>query len=567
MRSKWMIILILIGGATIGSALFAEAIGLDNDPGWGKGRIALLLSGFLLIGWSAIYSRHANWISSKAAGIQIYFSKIFSRPLILFQSYWHTVVVAILVILVYIWFASSGTWTHWDSPTRYYAELAISFEEGNLYLRTEPNPELLNLPNPHDPSARQGIEYPADYSLYGGRYYLYWGPVPALLLLPIHSFIYKKVGDLFLAFGFICGIFFLQSLLSAIVWNRFFYELPKWMLSLSIFILGLTIPWTSMLINEPSGRIYEAAISGAQFFLMAGFLVAVIAYTRPHPPTSLLILTGALWALAIGTRLILALPVGFMLFMVIYRLWKAISMTSAKFTVKLISLGLPLVLGFICLGWYNWARFGSIMETGFSYGLASTDLQRYHDDLFSSVYIIQNLYNYMLNPPVSTAQFPYLHPQEGVESAILPFFSLPEIYKTNAITGLLFITPFTVFAVLSVVFLIMKFPRNALSKSVTKPSDKDLFNWILASLSGACFFAFCFLLIFFWAAMRYMGDFMPSFILVGVFGFWQGYQILNQRPVYQRIYITTGILLAITGMIMTVVLSLSLQEYGLRGFY
>ena len=38
-----------IGVVLLGMAIFAEQIGIDNDPGWGKGRMIILGLGIILI--------------------------------------------------------------------------------------------------------------------------------------------------------------------------------------------------------------------------------------------------------------------------------------------------------------------------------------------------------------------------------------------------------------------------------------------------------------------------------------------------------------------------------------
>jgi len=562
MRIKSVIFFLLIGGAIIGAAFFAEAIGLDNDPGWGRGRIAILVFGILIIACGIFYYFYADIVLSAFRKTLTLISQNTAGLLKLLRGYWYTFPVFIFVILVYIWFASSGSWTNWVSPTRYYADLANSFKQGKLHLSTRPDSTLLDLPDPYDPLAREHVAFPIDYSLYNGKFYLYWGPVPALLLVTISPFIYGRVGDLYLVFSFVCGIFSCQFLLAITVWDRFFRDLPKWILPLSILMLGLTAPWTYVLINEPNGRVYEAAILGAQFFLMGGFLTAVIAVSKPTPASLTLLLTGSLWALAIGTRLVMVVPIGFMSLMVAYRIWKTSSISPMNFAVKLISLGLPIVLCLVFLGWYNLARFGSVTETGFSYALAGVNLQQHHNDLFSPIYIMQNLYNYILKPPTSSAQFPFLHPK----NALLPFYSLPDAYGTNPVTGLLFIAPFSLFAILPAVTLFIKTRRNTSSNSIRKDNSNDLLDWIITSLVGAFFLAFFLLLIFFWAAMRYLGDFMPAIIMVSVFGFWQGYQLLGQRPVNRRIYSIIGIIFAIAGIVISILLSISVKHLGFHGF-
>jgi hypothetical protein len=374
-----------------------------------------------------------------------------------------------------------------------------------------------------------------------------------------------KVGDLYLVFSFVCGIFFCQSLLAMTIWDRFMGDQPKWILPLSILMLGLTAPWTYMLIIEPNGASTKQPFPGAQFFLTAGFLIAVVAFNKTVHPAFSLTIIGFLWALAIGTRLVMALPIGFLILMIAYRIWKTTHPSPLSFALKLISLSLPPMLCLVCLGWYNWVRFGSVTETGFSYALAGVNLQKYQNDLFSPVYVIQNFYNYAFKPPTSIGHFPFLLPEQGIKTELFRFYALPEIYETSPVTGLLFIAPFTVFVIVPIITLLMKAKRNTSSKWLERDNVNDLLDWIVTSLLGAYAFAFCFLLIFFWAAMRYLGDFMPALTIASLLGFWQGHKLLAQRPIHQRIYSSLGVILAITSLVMNILLSISVQQLGRAG--
>lgn len=538
------VVFFLVGGAVIAAAVFAEAIGLDNDPGWGKGRIAILVFGVFVIAWGIFYSLYTDAVLSISHKIQADAPQYIQRLLHSFQTYWYTFPIFAFVILVYIWFASFGSWTHWESATHHYADLALGFKQGNLFLPLQPNRELLALSNPYDPSARQGISYPVDYSLYKGKYYLYWGPSPALILFMIDPLVRGRVGDLYLVFSFVCGIFILQSLLGITIWDRFFRDLPKWTLALSILVIGLTVPWLYMLINEPNGRVYEAAIAGTQLFLMGGFLAAVISFSKPTASSWWLTLTGFLWALAIGTRLIIVLPIGFMSLMIAYRIWKTSRSSPMSLAIKWIAFGSPLVLGFVVLGWYNWARFGSVTETGLTYQLAAVNMGT--DSLFSPIYIFQNLYSYFLQPPVVMPQFPFLYPRE-----------------VSPVIGLLFTAPFTAFAILPAVTLFKKATLKVSSRS--KENKSDLLDWIISTLVGACAPAFFMMLIFFWIAIRYMGDFLPALTMLSILGFWQGYQLLSRRPVRRRIYSILGIIFTSTGVIVHILLSVAVKQIGRTG--
>ena len=89
-----------------------------------------------------------------------------------------------LVGAYYLWTVwSSGSPIAFDQPqTDHYNLLADGFLSGHLHLNVTPDPRLLALPNPYDPVANAGLKA-QDLSLYHGKYYLYWGPTPVLLLL------------------------------------------------------------------------------------------------------------------------------------------------------------------------------------------------------------------------------------------------------------------------------------------------------------------------------------------------------------------------------------------------
>lgn len=125
------VILFLLGGAILATALFAEAIGLDNDPGWGKGRLAILGFGILTLAFGFFYSLYTNTADSISRKLQSRVAQYTTVSFRFVRCHWYTFPVLILVILVYVWFASSGSWTQWEPATRYYAELANSFKQGH----------------------------------------------------------------------------------------------------------------------------------------------------------------------------------------------------------------------------------------------------------------------------------------------------------------------------------------------------------------------------------------------------------------------------------------------------
>lgn len=523
-----------VSALILGMTIFARELGLDPNPGWGKGRIVLLVLALLIAVLPWILRRRSTAADSASE------TDLFVLPVLL------------IVISIYLWFASVSH----ESTSRYYSLLATSFRNGELSLPLNPDPALLQLPNPYDPATRQGIKVPQDLSLYKGKFYLYWGPAPSLLLAMAQPLLPGKIGEVYLLFIFMCGIFLSQFLLIMYLWQRFFREIPKWMVILSILFAGLANP-ALWLFCQP--KLYEAAIAGAQFFFISGFACAVFALDRRPISNWGLILTGTLWALAVGTRLVMLFPVVFMTLMMIYWVFKTNRLSLLKFASGLIPLGVPLFMGAAALSWYNWARFGSIVETGFTYQLAGPYLQKHLNELFLPVYIFQNLNNYLLNPFAIKSSFPFLYPVRGVSEAILPWQTLPQLYVTQAITGFLCAVPFAIFAVIPIAGSL----KQLFQKKQARASDEDSatlpLSWITTSLLGSFAFPFLSLLAFFWAAMRYAEDFMPALLLLSVIGFWQGYQKQNTNPGRSKIYAWLGVILAALSVIIAILLALSVD--------
>ena len=292
------------------------------------------------------------------------------------------------IILFYAWLSMSGTGENSGVTSYYYSYLADAFLDGNLYLAWQPDPHLLAMDNPYDPQARAELEKlniltPVDFSLYEGKFYLYWGPVPGLLLAAVQFFLHQSpVDDSFLAFVFGVGIFFTQSILILTLWDSYFHTLPKWILCISIVLAGLTWPIALLRSYIDHARIYQAAIAAGQLFLISGLLMAFTALARPTVSYWRLALTGLFWALAIGSRHLLAVPI--FLMCMITTLWiTREGVGSVTKVIKITSLGLPLLAGGLGLGWYNWARFGSVTETGLFYQLAGINIQKHSTELFS----------------------------------------------------------------------------------------------------------------------------------------------------------------------------------------
>ena len=530
-------IYLILSTLLLGMAVFAREVGLDANPGWGKGRIALLVV--------ALMVALIPWMLRRRSAERTAPTDLFIFPVLL------------IVVGIYFWFTSVSH----DLTSRYYYLLASSFRNGELSLPLNPDPALLKLSNPYDPAARQGIKVPQDVSLYKGKFYLYWGPGPAFLLAIAEPLLPGQIGEVYVLFVSMCGIFLAQYLLIMYLWQRFFPQIPRWMVMLSVGFAGLANP-ALWLLCQP--KLYETAIAAAQFFFISGLACAIFALSRKPVSNIGLILAGTLWALAAATRLTIVFAVFFMTLMMIYWIFRINRASFVKFVLGLVPLGVPLFLGAAGLAWYNWARFGALSETGFTYQLAGPYLQKHMHELFLPGYIFQNLYNYLLHPFTVKAAFPFLYPVRGLIRSVLPL-PLPPFYVSQAITGILCAVPFTLFAAIPMAGTVKQlFRRNPSREANEEPAALSL-SWITASLLGSFIFPFRSLLAFFWAAMRYAEDFMPALLLLGILGFWQGYQVQPSGSGRSKIYAALGVTLACLSGIVAILLALS--QYYTNGLF
>lgn len=471
-----------------------------------------------------------------------------------------TALLILTIIAYYIWLISVGLWTYWPPTTNYYDQLAAAFQHGQLHLLQGPDPRLLQLENPYDPAARSGISTPLDVSLYNRKFYLYWGPVPGLLLSFFKPIFTKEVGDQYLVFIILIGIFLLEALILYKLKNIFFPHLHHWVILLSLAVAGLSTPYTWMY-NNP--RVYDAAIASGQFFFLTGFymIIDVIARdvtlskvqrsqnarveaTPPDlskkqndvPVLLKLILASVFWSFVFGSRLTQAMLIAFISLMAIIWFFKRNEYSIKSTLPYALALGLPLALGLILLGWYNYARFDSVFETGFKYAMAGPYLQSYLDKIFLPAYIPQNLYNYIFNPPVY--HYPFLRSALGQMQPVSSLYTIPDVYFSDEITGWIYSAPFTFFALIPIFTLIINARK-------TKDVHQQFFQWTILGLLGSFAFALAPLLMFFWLSTRYIMDYMPELILLSIVGFWQGYDFLIKRPLPRAIYSLLGIALAL----------------------
>jgi len=514
-------ILLLVG-------FFAYSLGLDNNPLMGAKRRLLAGAGILLLLLPPLIRLTAGWVrrnllfplgqmlrrwrlnpllqeidrAADAAG-NTRIAAFFREK----AAFW-TVLACTGVFIAALWYLTAGTLTQWTPYSHYFDLQAEGFLHGSLALLEEPPPGLALLPDPYDWKAREGLGYIWDASYYRGKYYYYWGPVPALAAAAIKIFTPVVIEDQLLVLIFYAGLVF--SFAALLYWLRreFFPAVPAWVLFPLVTACGLSTP-VFWLINRP--KVYEAAIAAAQFFLVLGLYAAARGLHSTSRPGAWLTLAGFAWGASVGSRYTYAAAVigmSLVVSFVLLKRWRV----SGRRPGSTFAFLLPLVLWAAGLAWFNDARFGSILETGLSYQLTGEALPDDPGLLMSAGYLIPNLYLSVLHPlEFNPAEFPFFFAPYISETMWPAWVSLPRTYYyTEPVVGILSSMP--VFFLL----LVLLFP--AVSRIwrwvCEQPSGQEenptlIPGWLWLLVGAGFLFAFLPLMVFVMATMRYLADFVP----------------------------------------------------------
>jgi hypothetical protein len=460
-----------------------------------------------------------------------------------------------LVLATYVWVLSAGTLTRWPSYGAYYSDLADGFAAGHLYLTIDPDPRLLALPDPYDPAANAAYRTVHDAILFRDRLYLYWGPVPALVLLPGKLMAAwggwepSAVGDQYLTFAFAAGLLGAATLLLARARARLFPAAPAWAVGFGVLVVGLANPLPYTLARA---AVYEAAILGGQSFLMAGTYFAyrglfpdargLPGSREPGRPRAVpLAAAAACWSLAVGCRLSLAAAVAALGAFALVRLLRPVGVGGWRLPGRpggaplrcVIGLALPAATGAVLLGIYNQARFGSWAETGWMYQLASISLHRAAAEgwLASPWHVPANLLCYLAEWPRWDRGFPFVTAaNRGALEATGLAASVPAGYNAEPVAGVLPAAPVLWLAALAAVPALWRrclepVHEHGDRSTAPLPHGRGSLNaaearWLVLTLAAAGGLGFAPVLFLGGSTMRYLADLSPSLGVLAAVGVW-----------------------------------------------
>jgi tetratricopeptide (TPR) repeat protein len=417
-------------------------------------------------------------------------------------------VVCMLVIGFYACTARPGfvTSSSLSADRNYYNVLVQSFRAGQLSLKKAVPAGFASLADPYDPAAYSHYTV-LDLSYYKGKFYLYFGVTPAVVLfwpyatLTGHYLPQKDAAVIFCLVGFLASVGLLCAL-----WRRYFAELGVEMVAAAALALGLAT-FTPFLLARCEAN--EVAISCGYALTMLALGAIWKALHEPERRCRWLAAASVAYGLAVGARpsllfgaVILLVPVA-----VAWREQRRIGAPLLAAIGPMVLIGLGLML-------YNVLRFDSPFEFGWRYqlsGIRQDTAQRFH-----LRYLWFNFRVYFLEPARWSGRFPF------VRDIVLP--PVP--------AGIIGIDkPFGVLSNIPLVWLALAVPLAWRGRVEQAGSALRGFVTAVAAIFGICALT----LTFFCAAEnRYEAEFLPALVLLAVVGILSLERSLTGHPLRQR---------------------------------
>lgn len=267
-----------------------------------------------------------------------------------------------------------------------YAMLADGFADGHLFIQASP---------------------PADTMLKDGNRYIFSGPVPALVRLPVRLLFGTVIPTGLMIVLFCAGVstlfaLILDELVPADTTNA--PSLLKRLFVLVFIFNGISL----FMVTIPS--IHHESISAAMFFLMIAVLFLLKTHNhnyRPKAGTSIVI--GLSLSLSVGCRFSYAYAAALVFAVFVFGMWKGSYRSAKSEVIRSCMIVGSIGMASLCLLlMYNFIRFGAVLDFGMTY------LESLYSDYFLNGgyfrydHFPYNLWSLLFRVPQMTAEFPYI---------------------------------------------------------------------------------------------------------------------------------------------------------------
>lgn len=287
---------------------------------------------------------------------------------------WQSIPLRLFVVFLVVYGLTAGVSLHRHSLAPHFVYLAESFLHRHL--------DLIHVPDP-----------PYDLTLFQGRWYVSFPPLPALLMLPLVALRGLEVSDI--AFSVVLGA--LDVSLLAVVLGRVGSAVGQDNPGTAEPPPRRSRVWLCMLFGLGTPLWYCSALGSVWYTAHVVAVACVLLYAHEVLGRNRPVLAGLWLGLGFLARapVLLAAPLS-----LLPRLRAARTLREAGRDVFLFALGVaPALLG---QAGYNWARFGSPLEFGYQWMNSPGSLLERQATWgqFSLHFLPENLYTLLLRPPL-----------------------------------------------------------------------------------------------------------------------------------------------------------------------
>ena len=317
--------------------------------------------------------------------------------------------------VIILWsFASSGeTGTYYSYPLegqiRYYSpyiQQLDAFLKGQIHLDIKPSAELLALENPYSPDNRAGVDFVYDRAFYDGKYYSYFGIAPILVFYYPYYLIMGNLPTDSSVMGFFSLITAVFLPLAVIEWSKFRKSGMRPWLS-CVVAVGAFFASCALIVQRGRFAFYYVASAAAMAFVSAYLFWLIKALcSKKNMRAVFMLLAGICFALGFLSRINTVLPVAIItaVFITVYFVDAVKEKKIALFAKDMISLGFPVAVSFAFSLYYNYIRFGDMLQFGTDYQLTLANASLYDSGANG---IMPAVIHYFLQPFTFSQEFPY----------------------------------------------------------------------------------------------------------------------------------------------------------------
>ena len=287
-----------------------------------------------------------------------------------------------------------------------YNVLTNSIREGRIYIEEATDETLLNMNNPYDTverfkmAALHGTKYFWDYSLFNGKYYVYFGIGPVLLTyLPFNLLTGKDLSNVFVNFLFLILSIFSSTYLIYNICKKWFKDI-KLLTFLMCNVLFVTSCGIFFVSKRPD--FYNVPIITSIFFVTFGLGLFISASTSKKLFKTKLVIASCSMAFVALCRPQFLISTFFIIPIYYDYFFKKFDKQKFK---ELLCILIPYIVFAILTCTYNYIRYGSILDFGANYNLTTNDMTK-RGIVFARIPL--GIFYYLLVPTRFIPSFPFI---------------------------------------------------------------------------------------------------------------------------------------------------------------